>query len=259
VIYFGIRVPDGRRRGWKMSKYEALRRYLEGQPGTTPSVTVTFRQIERILGFPLPNSARSYQAWWANDTTHSHAVWLEAGWKTREVDMASERVTFVRAGHTVSAGPAAAATPGTGASRPQVTAERARRRIGLIGCTKAKLNRPAPARELYSASDLFRKAAAYCDRYLDGWFVLSAKYGLVEPERVIEPYDVTLNTMSRSECRRWGMQVAQQLRQVGDVALEAHAGANYVRPLVDAGVVLDEPLRGLAIGQRKRWYMDRLR
>jgi hypothetical protein len=140
----------------------------------------------------------------------------------------------------------------------QPTTGGSRRRIGLISCTKAKLNRPAPARELYSASDLFRKAAAYCDANLDGWFVLSAKYGLVEPERVLEPYDVTLKTMSNSERRRWGAQVAQQLRQLGDVALEAHAGADYVRPLLEAGVVLVEPLRGLAIGQRKRWYLEHL-
>jgi hypothetical protein len=133
-----------------------------------------------------------------------------------------------------------------------------RRRIGLIACTKAKLNRPAPARELYSASDLFRKAAAYCDAYLDGWFVLSAKYGLLEPDRIIAPYDMTLKTMPSSQRRLWGMQVAQQLRQLGEVALEAHAGAAYVRPLLEAGVVLHDPLRGLAIGKRKRWYKERL-
>jgi hypothetical protein len=131
-------------------------------------------------------------------------------------------------------------------------------RIGLIACTKAKSTKPAPARELYSASDLFRKAAAYCDAYLDGWFVLSAKYGLVDPDRIIAPYNMTLKTMSTSERRLWGIQVAQQLQQLGEVALEAHAGTAYVRPLLEAGVVLEEPLRGLAIGQRKRWYMERL-
>jgi hypothetical protein len=144
-------------------------------------------------------------------------------------------------------------------SPTQPTTGGSRRRIGLISCTKAKLNRPAPARELYSASDLFRKEAAYCDAHLDGWFVLSAKYGLVEPNHVIEPYDVTLKTMTRSQRKDWGVRVAQQLRQLGDIALEVHAGADYVQPLLEAGVVLDNPLHGLKIGKRKRWYKERLR
>lgn len=174
------------------------------------------------------------------------------------MDMTSQHVTFVRTGssereHRVPAAASRTEHPGS-----EATTRGLRPRIGLIACTKAKLNRPAPARELYSASDLFRKAAAYCDAHLDGWFVLSAKYGLVEPARVLEPYDVTLKTMPTSERKRWGTHVAHQLRQLGDAVLEAHAGADYVRPLLEAGVVLDEPLRGLAIGKRKRWYMERL-
>jgi hypothetical protein len=241
-----------------MSKYDALRQHLQSLPATTASVTLTFAEIEGILRFPLPPSAREHRPWWANDPSHSHAVWREAGWETSDVDMRSGRVTFVRAGPAGSARRLSNAASKTIAAPSQPTTSGPRRRIGLISCTKAKLSRPAPARELYSASDLFRKAAAYCDANLDGWFVLSAKYGLVEPERVLEPYDVTLKTMSSLERRRWGAQVAQQLRQLGDVALEAHAGAHYVRPLVEAGVALDEPLRGLAIGQRKRWYLERL-
>ena len=245
-----------------MSKYDPLARYLQSLPGTTSSVVLDFRQIEGILGFPLGVSARTHSAWWANEASpqsrHTQAVWLKAGWETRDVDVRSERVAFVRAGPAGSARRLSNVAPKTIALPSQPTTSGPRRRIGLISCTKAKLSRSAPARELYSASDLFRKAAAYCDAYLDGWFVLSAKHGLVESERVLEPYDVTLKTMSSLERRRWGAQVAQQLRQLGDVALEAHAGADYVRPLIEAGVALGEPLRGLAIGQRKRWYLERL-
>lgn len=79
-----------------MSKYHALEQYLQSHPASTSSVTLGFPHIEKILGFPLPPSARRHQPWWANDTHHSHAVWLGAGWETRDVDTASERVTFVR-------------------------------------------------------------------------------------------------------------------------------------------------------------------
>ena len=240
-----------------MSKYKPLGEYLESQPATTSLVTLEFRQIERILALPLPHSAREHRPWWANTASHSYTVWLEAGWETSKVDMASGRVTFVRTG-LAKPERAPYAIPDTGAGGFRARRREPEPRIGLIACTKAKLTRPAPARELYSASDLFRKAAAYCDADLDGWFVLSAKYGLVEPDRIIAPYDMTLKTMPSSERRLWGMQVAQQLRQLGNVAFEVHAGAAYVRPLLEAGVIVDDPLRGLAIGQRKRWYIERL-
>lgn len=59
---------------------------------------MAFRDIEKVLGFALPPSARRHQAWWANNVgTHVNArAWREAGWKTSRVDLASERVVFVR-------------------------------------------------------------------------------------------------------------------------------------------------------------------
>ena len=57
----------------------------------------TFRQVEAVLGFALPNSARRYEAWWSNTDTHSQAkAWLGAGWATADVHVAAERVSFVR-------------------------------------------------------------------------------------------------------------------------------------------------------------------
>ena len=131
-------------------------------------------------------------------------------------------------------------------------------RVGLVSCSKAKLDKAARARDLYSPSDLFRKVSSYCDAHCDRWYVLSAKYGLVDPEAVIEPYDLTLAKMPRAEQRRWGQRVALQLRRLGDVLLEAHAGRNYLWPLESAGLEVSTPLDGLAIGQRKRWYLQRM-
>ena len=59
----------------------------------------TFDQIENILGFDLPASARRHPAWWANqETGRSHALaWQAAGWRTRNLSLAAETVTFERA------------------------------------------------------------------------------------------------------------------------------------------------------------------
>lgn len=66
---------------------------------TSSSMQATFTQIERILGRPLPASARRHRAWWANDATgnHSHAAaWMGAGWLVDSVDLNSAIVRFRR-------------------------------------------------------------------------------------------------------------------------------------------------------------------
>ena len=60
---------------------------------------MTFQQVESVIGGPLPASARRHRPWWANDATgHAHAqAWLEAGYRTEQVDMEGEKLVFVRA------------------------------------------------------------------------------------------------------------------------------------------------------------------
>jgi len=89
-----------------MSRYEPLTRFLEAR--LEGQIPLTFGEIERILHRSLPPSARQHQPWWANTSTHSHAgAWMRAGWRTGDVNLASERVTFYRT--NVSARPRATA------------------------------------------------------------------------------------------------------------------------------------------------------
>lgn len=81
-----------------MGKYDALREHLEA---STESVRrLSFADIERILGDALPPSARKYQAWWENEGpggSHSHArAWLDAGYRTQNVDLNAQTVAFVK-------------------------------------------------------------------------------------------------------------------------------------------------------------------
>lgn len=88
-----------------MSKYEPLPQFLASAHDST--LRLSFAEIERVLGFKLPKSAYEHEAWWSNNATgHSHArVWLEAGWRTENVDLASRKVTFLRS--SAPPGPAA--------------------------------------------------------------------------------------------------------------------------------------------------------
>jgi hypothetical protein len=79
-----------------MSKYEALPQFLAKADGSIHRMS--FRDIERALGFKLPESAYKHEAWWSNNATgHSHSrAWLKFGWRTEAVDLAGRKVTFRR-------------------------------------------------------------------------------------------------------------------------------------------------------------------
>ncbi len=66
-----------------------------------------------------------------------------------------------------------------------------KRTVGLVGCVATKLGKPSMSKDLYILT-LFRGGRRYVDKLCDEWFVLSALHELVDPEGVIEPYDVTL-------------------------------------------------------------------
>lgn len=78
-----------------MSKYDALGSFLRSQG--REHVPMTFREIERVTGTKLPNS-KQYPAWWSNNTWNNvmTKVWLEAGYRTEQVDIAHERLVFRR-------------------------------------------------------------------------------------------------------------------------------------------------------------------
>jgi hypothetical protein len=79
------------------SRYDGLRDYLSQR--SEPAVRLSFADIEKIIGGPLPASARRYRPWWANEQsgTHVHArSWLDAGRRTANVDLNAATADFVR-------------------------------------------------------------------------------------------------------------------------------------------------------------------
>lgn len=79
-----------------MSQYDKLGEHLGAQP--LSRLRLSFKQVEKILGFDLPNSAYRYPAWWANNPEPGrHAnVWISAGWQTKDLDLGGRQVTFLR-------------------------------------------------------------------------------------------------------------------------------------------------------------------
>ena len=86
---------DGRNEGHQLKhpRYALLTKWLDLHDDL--EATLTFDRIEKIVGGPLPASARARRSWWGNDQTHSHAKsWLSIGFATTSVSLKAETVTF---------------------------------------------------------------------------------------------------------------------------------------------------------------------
>jgi len=133
---------------------------------------------------------------------------------------------------------------------------RGRRKIVLISCVKKKATRKAQVQDLY-ISDLFKSSLAYAKALNpDGIYVLSARYGLLALDEVIEPYELTLKKMSAAEGRLWAKKVVEQLAQRTDLQRDHFvflAGQDYRKHLVPRVASYEIPMERLSFGQQLRF------
>jgi len=80
-------------------KYEPLREFLDTLPTSDRDTTLSFDQVEQIIGDTLPPSATAHREWWSNQEGGSRAPhWRAAGFKVDKVDLAKKIVRFKRIG-----------------------------------------------------------------------------------------------------------------------------------------------------------------
>jgi hypothetical protein len=84
----------------EQGKYGPLNRWLLSQDARgVRTASISFKEIEALLGDKLPASARVHRAWWSNEANTRHVqaqAWMNAGWTVEEVDQARGQVTFRR-------------------------------------------------------------------------------------------------------------------------------------------------------------------
>ena len=115
---------------------------------------------------------------------------------------------------------------------------------------------------MYSASNLFNKAYAYCEKQYDKVAILSAKHYFLLPEDPIEPYNLTLNDMSVKERKVWSEKVFEQMENKLKLTdydkVFFHAGRKYreflIPKILQAGLTIEVPLEKLQIGKQSAWY-----
>jgi len=124
----------------------------------------------------------------------------------------------------------------------------------LIQCTNTKRDEPAPAKDIYDESRYFRKmrswAVAMAESRNCGWGILSAKHGLLHPEREIKPYNE--RGLSDRQCET----IATTLDRRGVGTVHITAGRDYTDGLIPElekrGIDVINHFAGCRIGEREK-------
>lgn len=248
-------------------RYQALQSYLADKAPSSAAVQLSFHEVEELICASLPRSAFVHRAWWSNQSDTSNRsqtkAWTEAGFEVDSVNQGKN--PYVRFRRKSSRMEKRIMEPEQRLpDRPQQEFQRkvivstSVQRVFLVSCVKTKSLTPKPAEEFYT-SDWFSKARRYVESTGSRWFVLSAKYGLVAPDTVLEPYEKTLKTMPVADRRRWAKGVFEDLLKVAPdlEAVTFLAGVTYreflAGHLSQRGVAIEVPMEGLAFGQQLAW------
>jgi hypothetical protein len=131
------------------------------------------------------------------------------------------------------------------------------KRVCFVSCGKNKASEKRPCSFLYTG-DLFQKSFRLAKVSYDAVAILSAKHGMLQPDDVIAPYDLTLKTMAKRERALWARKVSAQI--IARYPPEAwqyvyFAGADYTQGLPTG----EHPMGKLSFGRRLQWLNQKLR
>lgn len=135
------------------------------------------------------------------------------------------------------------------------------KKIIMISCVSKKLPHLAKAQDLY-VSPLFRLNLQFARKLQpDAIYILSAKYGLLDLEAEIAPYDLTLNDMATRQVKAWADQVLEQIKRRADLSRDHFvflAGLRYRKFLVPQLASYEVPMQGLSIGRQLQFLSERV-
>lgn len=135
--------------------------------------------------------------------------------------------------------------------------------VAIIPCTNQKSNIPGRARDVWSGAH-FQLTLAHAERYYDKIMVLSYKYGLIDPDFEIEPYDINIKDSSIKDKLEWWWQLRPQIQELCNTKpdlISIYTGSyerdRIIKEFVNNGIEnLTIPWKGLGIGERMSIVYD---
>ena len=147
------------------------------------------------------------------------------------------------------------------------------KKIVLIACVAKKLDKKAKAKDLY-ISPLFTNSLAYAQALKpDKIFILSALHHILELDRKINPYNVTLGyvpkknrkrglkVLNPKEKKEWGKKVIKMLSKKADLQSDKFvilAGQAYIKPIASSLKHYEDVLNGVSFFDRLSFLKRKL-
>jgi hypothetical protein len=121
-------------------------------------------------------------------------------------------------------------------------------RIAILNCKGKKQDYECNAEEMYSKSYIFSKQLDIVKKNYNAYYILSSKYGLVSPDTIIEPYDLTFEPPKTDFTRgmgngynnapratkeykqEWAIKVVKQIKQL-EGNIDMWIGNLYYQPI----------------------------
>ncbi|HEU5440572.1 MAG TPA: hypothetical protein VFU88_14905 [Ktedonobacterales bacterium] len=137
--------------------------------------------------------------------------------------------------------------------------------IALVAARSRQRGIICRAEEQFEPSYVFRRARDYCRRTYAEWYILSTAHGVLAPRQVIGPGERPLRAISAEEQRQWAAGVGASLaaraaRSAEPLSFVLFASQLCAELLQRAAphCAFELPLGGLSLGERLRWYDERL-
>lgn len=127
--------------------------------------------------------------------------------------------------------------------------------IVFVGCGVTKMKKPSKTKYMY-VGNYVQTCLAYAQTFTtqENIFILSANYGVLGLEDKIEPYNKTLNKMTKEEKEQWKNKVITQCNNLNidkDTEVIFICGKNYYELLEDyfSNYITPLPHKGILIQQ----------
>lgn len=136
--------------------------------------------------------------------------------------------------------------------------------VYLISCSKTKADGTRIAKEMY-ISALFKKSIEFAESQGGEVAILSAKYGVILPDDIIDTYNITLNDMDKEQKIAWAMLVYNSLVNRFGINKDYCflAGKSYYQELVKImkpeGIRYSIMMESMGIGQRLKFLNEQLK
>lgn len=114
------------------------------------------------------------------------------------------------------------------------------RKVAVILCSKSKQDYACSVREMYDCSISFKARRIFMDLCYDEWYVNTSKYGFMEPNKMIEPYDswyiqearmMKGNVLNEQMVNDWLELVKSQFPNRDEIELHCHLSLPYYNKL----------------------------